>query len=66
MDNSPEVAASDPVTVGLVPDDLRQQEQVLVSTSELLVMRTMVGGVCLLNWLRLRGLIDEPGGVKES
>ena len=55
------VESSSPVTVGVIGDgEVGPTPQILASLSEVKAMRIMPGGLCLLNWLRIRGLIDEP------
>ncbi len=55
----------DVVTVGVVDDgEAGPPTQIVITLAEAKVMQYMPGGLCLVNWLRLRGLLDEP--MKES
>ncbi len=51
------------VTYGVVDDDedwSRPQSQITLSLAETKTMQRMEGGICLENWLRIRGLDGGP------
>lgn len=37
-----------------------QTSQLTATLPEVLAMQKMPGGLCLTNWLRIRGLLNEP------
>lgn len=51
------------VSIGVVKD-LPGNSQILISLAEMKTMQAMPGGMSLTNWLRIRGLLNEP--FKES
>lgn len=63
-DEEPNKTAN-PVSVGITADGINvKQAQIMISLAEAKAMQRMDGGMCLTNWLRIRGLVDEP--FKES
>lgn len=47
------------VTVKIEDDSTVGQPQLVLSLAEAKAMFRMPGGICLTNWMRLRGLLDE-------
>jgi hypothetical protein len=67
LNEDDETPTSDRVTVGVSDDSPTPHPphtQIVISFAEARAMMRMPGGICFTNWLRIRGLDDEP--VKES
>lgn len=56
-----DISPGAPATVRVLHDvPCTPESQVAMSLAEIKTLQLMPGGVCLINWLRVRGLLDEP------